>query len=84
MFKTSLGFFESKISKNEGIILVHWIYNAPISMKLTTFSIQPTSSVNRYPQAQKKGIQVTQPVLTGMYNKYMEGMRGRGCCKVSN
>ncbi|XP_045477491.1 piggyBac transposable element-derived protein 3-like [Harmonia axyridis] len=73
MKKKKRGSIESKISKDEGVILVRWTDNAPVTMASTSYGIEPTSLVKRYSQSEKKIIQIPQPRLINAYNKYMGG-----------
>lgn len=73
MEKKGRGAFVSKISKEDGVIVVRWTDNAVVSVASTTYGVQPLCSALRYSKEQKKKIDVEQPYLISMYNKYMGG-----------
>ncbi len=73
MEKKGRGAFVSKISKEDGVIVVRWTDNAVVSVASTTYGVQPLCSTLRYSKDVKKKIDVNQPHLIAMYNKYMGG-----------
>lgn len=73
MEKKGRGAFVSKISKEDGLIVVRWTDNAVVSVASTTYGVQPLCSTVRYSKRVKKRIEVDQPHPSHMYNKYMGG-----------
>ncbi|XP_037035193.1 piggyBac transposable element-derived protein 2-like [Bradysia coprophila] len=73
MEKKGRGAFVSKISKEDGVIVVRWTDNAVVSVASTTYGVQPLNSTLRYSKEEKRKIDVEQPHLIAMYNKYMGG-----------
>lgn len=73
MEKKGRGAFVSKISKEDGVIVVRWTDNAVVSVASTSYGVQPLCSTLRYSKEDKKKIEVDQPHLISMYNKYMGG-----------
>lgn len=73
MKKAQRGSFENQLNKDDGIILIRWIDNSIVTMASTSYGVQPTSTVSRYSQAEKKKISISSPYAIRQYNKFMGG-----------
>jgi hypothetical protein len=73
MMKMRRGSFESRLCKDDGIIITRWVDNAVVTIASTGHGALPLANVQRYSQAEKKRIYVNRPCNIGEYNKYMGG-----------
>jgi hypothetical protein len=67
------GEFDSRISKEDGIMLIKWMDNNIVSAASTCHGIEPVDNVQRYSQTDKKVVQVQRPSMISEYNRYMGG-----------
>lgn len=74
MKKKERGYYESAISKDDGVVVVKWMDNSIVSTASNNLGVQPISSVKRYSQKDETSVQVRRPHLFGEYNRFMGGV----------
>ena len=60
--------FDYQLDVDSNIIVVHWFYNKSVNLVSSFAGIEPTRSINRYGQSQRKKFQVTKPHILLVYN----------------
>ena len=72
--KKGRGAFDYRLDVDSNIIAVCWFDNKSVNLVSSFAGVEPTHSVTRYDQSQRKKVQVTQPDIVRVYNQYMGGM----------
>lgn len=67
------GHFESKICKNNAVMMVRWNDNAVVTIASTSYGVNPLATVKRYSKSQKAIVNVNQPIAVKAYNAHMGG-----------
>lgn len=73
LVKKERGYFESVISKSDGVLVTKWLDNSVVCIASNVHGNNPVSSVRRYSQKEKRHIMVNRPALLAEYNKQMGG-----------
>lgn len=68
------GFYDYCSDNDKKISIVKWNDNNIVSMATNSDSVNPTKTVKRFSQAQKRKISVDQPALINNYNSHMGGI----------
>jgi hypothetical protein len=59
------GSFESRVCREDGMVITRWVDNAVVTMAYTGQGTLPTANVQRYSQSEKKLIHVNRPCIVG-------------------
>ena len=74
MKKKSRGVYDYKFDKENGIFFLKWNDNSIVTIGSNHQSFTPVGSAKRWSNKERKHINVPQPHLIAMYNKYMGGV----------
>lgn len=72
--KKNRGYYESAISKEDGVLLVKWKDNATVTVASNSYGVEPLGNARRYSKTDKCLLNVSRPHLVGEYNRYMGGV----------